>query len=273
VALGIAALSPAGSSASITFGSDLKPAAAGFADDCILSTSPCTQVLTGVRRANAFPAASPTDGVVVSFGIKSSAADTVTFRLARLARSSERATGAGTGPERTLPGPGRYSFPARVPVRAGDFVGVDTSSVSAYSAAAACGTGARALTYHPTLADRGPFRPVDSNSTCELLVNAKVSPSNRFRFEGLDRNRGRGTAILAVSVPGPGGLALSGQGIKRTARHVAEAGGAKLRIAPKGKLKRRLARRGEAKAEVEVTFKPEGGRAATKSRQIRLIRR
>lgn len=60
VALATGALAPASSSASITFGSDLKaPILQGFTDTCDLSTAPCTQVLTGVRRANKFPAASP----------------------------------------------------------------------------------------------------------------------------------------------------------------------------------------------------------------------
>jgi len=86
--------------------------------------SSLTQVLTGVRRANKFPAASPTDGVIVRFGIKSATAGLVTFRLARL--SGEGATGAGTGPVVLLPGAGTFSFPADTPVRAGDYVGVDT---------------------------------------------------------------------------------------------------------------------------------------------------
>ena len=126
-----------------------------------------------------------TDGVIVRFGIKSATADLVTFRLARL--SGEGATGAGTGSVVLLPGAGTYSFPADTRVRAGDYVGVDTSSVSAYSTA--CGTGGREFTYHPTLLDGGPLQHADSNSTCEFLVNAKVRPSNRFTFDGVSSTR------------------------------------------------------------------------------------
>jgi hypothetical protein len=271
LALTVATLVPASSGASITFGSDLTTNAQGFSDTCILSTAPCTEVLVGVRNANAFPVASPTDGVVVSFGIKSSAADTVTFRLARVRSGSSKATGAGTGPEATLPGPGAYSFPARVPVHAGDYVGVDTSAVSAYSTA--CGTGGGEFTYHPTLVDGGPLIPVDSNSTCEFLVNAKVRPSNEFTIEKVRRNKHRGTATLAIDLPGPGDLSLSGKGVKPATEEVDEAGSARLSVKPRRKTKRRLANRGKAKVTAEVTFKPEGGRSATDSERIKLVRR
>jgi hypothetical protein len=271
LALAVAALVPASSGASITFGSDLETNAQGFSDNCILSTAPCTQVLVGVRNANAFPVASPTDGVVVSFKIKSSAADTVTFRLAQVRSSSSKATGAGTGPDATLPGPGAYSFPAHVPVHAGDYVGVDTSAVSAYSTA--CGTGGAEFTYHPSLVDGGALIPVDSNSTCEFLVNAKVRPSNRFSFEKVKRNENRGTATLPVDLPGPGRLVLAGEGIKRVSEEAAEAGTTKLRVKPKGKAKRRLSRRGKTTVEANVKFKPDGGSASTKTKRVKLIRR
>ncbi len=271
LALAVAALVPATSYASITFGSDLKaPLLQGYTDTCDLSTAPCTEVVAGVRRANKFPAASPTDGVVVSFGIKSATADSVTFRLARVRSSSSKARGAGTGPDATLPGPGTYSFPADVPVHAGDYVGVDTSAISAYSSA--CETGGREFTYHPTLVDGGSLMPADSNSTCEFLVNAKVRPSSRFSFEKVKQNEHRGTATLRVDLPGPGRLVLSGEGIKRVREEAAEAGTTKLRIKPKGRVKRRLANRGQAKVEVEVVFKPEGGNASTKTKQVKLIR-
>jgi hypothetical protein len=270
VALGAVFLAPASSSASITFGSDLKTQAQGFSDTCILSTPPCTQLLVGVRGANAFPAVSPADGVVVSFGIKSAAADTVTFRLARLSGNSS-ATGAGTGPTVTLPNPGKHSFPAHVRVKAGDYVGVDTSSVAAYSTA--CQTGGSEITYYPTLVDGGPFTPADANSTCEFLVNATVRPSSRFTFEKVKRDEDRGTATLRIDLPGPGRLALSGEGIKRVSEEAAAAGTEKLRIRPKRKVKRRLRNRGRAKVTAEVTFKPDGGSPSTKTKRVKLIRR
>jgi hypothetical protein len=270
MAVAIAALSPARSSATITFGSDLKSPLSGIIDDCLLTDGSCTHLLTGVHRGNEFPAASPTDGVVVKFGIKSAAGDSVTFRLGRLS-SDFRAKGAGFGSVELLPGAGTYSFPAYTPIRAGDYVGVDSSSVSA--ASSACGGGARWFAYFPPLDDGGPFQDPAYNSTCELLVNATVRPSSHFKLEEVERNEGRGTATLALDLPGPGNLKLSGKGVKPRSTHAAEAGKAKLPIKPRGKVKRRLGSRGEAKVKVEVTFKPEGGASRTKSKRVKLIER
>ncbi len=268
LALALAALVPASSGASITFGSDLEKQPSGFTSNCF-SAPPCTYVLKSIRSGSDFPAASPTDGVVVSFGIKSSAADTVRFRLARLAGGGW--IGDGTGPTVTLPSPGKHSFPADVPVQAGDYVGVDTSALSA--GANPCGDGASYSIFEPTLLDAdAPQTPVYSQ-TCEQLINAKVRPSNEFTFEKVKRDKERGTATLAVDLPGPGRLTLSGKGIKRATGDAAEAGSASLSVKPKRKTKRRLANRGKASVTAEVTFKPEGGRSATDSERIKLVRR
>jgi hypothetical protein len=274
LALAIAAVAPVAALASISFGSDLRSEPAMGSEACF-SSSPCTHVLTGVRPGNDLPVASPTDGVVVSFGIKSSATDTVTFRLARLVQGGARATGAGTGPTVTLPSPGKHSFSALgldLRVHAGDYVGVDTSELSAIGNPCVPGATER-LQFSPTLVDGGATKAPDFTQTCEILVNAKVRPSSRFTFEKVKRNKQRGTATLALDLPGPGSLTLSGKGIKRATEESGEAGRAKLRVKSKGKAKRRLARRGKAKVTAEVTFKPEGGKSATKSERIKLVRR
>lgn len=274
LAVAVATLAPASSSASITFGSDLENEPAVDSSTC-LSSPPCTHVLSGVRPGNDFPVASPTDGVVVSFGIKSSAADTVTFRLARLIDGGASATGAGTGPTVTLPSPGKHSFSALgldVRVQAGDYVGVDTSALSAVGNPCVIGATERRQ-YSPTLVDGGAFTTPDYTQTCELLVNAKVRPSNEFTIEKVKRNKQRGTATLAVDLPGPGRLTLSGKGIKRATEDAAEAGSARLSVKPRRKTKRRLANRGKAKVTAEVTFDPEGGRSATDSERIKLVSR
>jgi hypothetical protein len=229
-------------------------------------------VLTGVRPGNDFPVASPTDGVVVSFGIKSSAADTVTFRLARLRGGDARATGAGTGPTVALPSPGKHSFPANLPVQAGDYVGVDTSALSAVGNPCVIGATQRRQ-YGPTLVDGGAFTTPDYTQTCEVLINAKVRPSNELTIEKVKRDKQRGTATVAFDLPGPGRLTLSGKGIKRATEDVGEAGEASLRVKPKGKAKRRLAKRGKARVTAEVAFKPDGGRSATDSVRIKLVKR
>jgi DNA-binding beta-propeller fold protein YncE len=91
----------------------------------------------------------------------------------------------------------------------------------------------------------------------------------------------RGTATLAVTVPGPGKLALSGKGVvkqPRVARGALRAGsGKKLRthtarllVRAKGKVKRHLNRTGVARVKVKVTFTAARGGAA--SPQVETVR-
>lgn len=267
IAFVAAAVAPASSSANITFGSDLKSQPENVTDDCLLTDGSCTHVLTGVHSGNEFPARSPTDGVIVKFRIESATADVVTFRLARVS-DDFRAKGAGTGSVVLLPSPGTFSFPADTPVRAGDYVGVDSSSVTA----GACPTRGRWFAYFPPLEDGGQFQSPAYNSTCEFLINATVRPSNRFNFDGVSTNDSRGTAKLALDLPGPGGLKLSGKGIKRVKKHASRAGNVKLAIRAKGKAKRRLINRGKLKVHVKVGFKPEGGKPRSKSKTVKLVR-
>jgi hypothetical protein len=108
--------------------------------------------------------------------------------------------------------------------------------------------------------------------------------SNGFSFGKLIRNKKRGTAQLPVTVPGPGTLALAGKGIKaKSARRdefagtsVAAAGTVKLKIKPKGKLRKKLAENHRAKSRISVTFTPGGdpaGDPKTVPKRIKLIKR
>lgn len=94
--------------------------------------------------------------------------------------------------------------------------------------------------------------------------------SGGLKLVRLILNRKRGTATLVVQVSGPGGLRLTGRGL-RTARATAKAAGRiRLAVMPTARLKRALARIGSAKARVRVTFDPDGGTAVTKTRLLRL---
>jgi hypothetical protein len=111
-------------------------------------------------------------------------------------------------------------------------------------------------------------------------------PSNAFSFGKLTRNTKTGTATLIVSVPGPGKLALSGNGVvkqrpaggdtrgaKGVAKVVSAAGKVKLKVRSKGKKKRKLNRTGRLKLKAKVTYTPTGGDPNTKAKRIRLIKR
>jgi hypothetical protein len=108
--------------------------------------------------------------------------------------------------------------------------------------------------------------------------------SNTFSFGKVGRNKHRGTATLAIDIPGPGTLALTGKGVKtqRTARDAAAsmavtaAGTVNLPIKPKAKVKKRLRKRHKAKVNVGVTFTPSGDPAGdpnTQTKRVKLIKK
>jgi hypothetical protein len=95
-----------------------------------------------------------------------------------------------------------------------------------------------------------------------------------FTLGKVKRNRRRGTATLAVIVPGPGGLELGrtrkvrGQSMRATA-----ADRVQLVVIPGHAVKRKLRRRGKARVTVAVTYSPDTGTPSTHSQAIRLLKR
>jgi V8-like Glu-specific endopeptidase len=97
-------------------------------------------------------------------------------------------------------------------------------------------------------------------------------PSNRFRIGTLSRNRRRGTAVLQVSVPGPGTLALRGHGLRSVSKAIQQAGTVRLSVRARGSLLSRLRNIGRALAHAKITYTPSGGSATSKSRSVVLIK-
>jgi hypothetical protein len=95
-----------------------------------------------------------------------------------------------------------------------------------------------------------------------------ATPSNSFRFGKLRRNAAKGTAILAVVVPGAGQLGLRGPGIVR--RQVSTAGPktVKLLIKAKGSKAAKLRRDGKVKVRPLLSFTPAGGGPRQKPRPV-----
>jgi hypothetical protein len=113
-------------------------------------------------------------------------------------------------------------------------------------------------------AERGtPAPPCATN-------NAPPAPSNRFKFLRLKLNKKRGTAILAIGVPGPGRLVLVGKGLRRVTKSARKAGRVLLPIRPAGRAKRKLSAVGRAKVRARVTFTPVGGNRLTRAKVLTL---
>ena len=76
---------------------------------------------------------------------------------------------------------------------------------------------------------------------------------------------------LAVSVPGPGTLVLSGKEVRRVSKQVERAGTVKLSIAAHGRALARLSKGGKARTLVSIAFTPDGGTTLVKKMMVTLI--
>jgi hypothetical protein len=312
LALGAVAFVPATAQATITVGSDLSLTPTSKALTCPTPGAKCTLMgggvgafaAGGVHAGNAYPAKSPTNGVVVAWGIRTGvscgpvigpclATDTVTFRLIKTVPPTSGAVGVATGPTVSLrypypyaqqpPAPlkypGEYYFPGPGPaIHAGDYVGIDTSATWAVSGLGGCGYPQHFNAYQPALPNGGSpqtqYFPID----CELLVNAVVEPSSKVKFGKL-KGPFKGIYLLTVQVPGPGKLSLRGKGVARQAgavatarisKTVSKAGAVKLKVKPKGSARRALSSSGKAKVKAKVRFAPVGGVAGTTKHRLTL---
>ncbi len=158
-------------------------------------TGPCTDIAFSFHTGNQHPATAPVGGVITSVRYRSSTADTVTLRLARLALMQD-ATGAGTGPTATLQPTGQITeVPVNpgLPVQAGDYLAGDGSTGTTFNCSPGAGATASFHLYLPPLVDGGPFRPRTTQNACEILVQATIeadADGDRLGDESQDNCQG-----------------------------------------------------------------------------------
>jgi len=98
--------------------------------------------------------------------------------------------------------------------------------------------------------------------------SATPLPSNSFTIGKARLDKRRGTATVAVVVPGPGSVSLDGA-VPQT-RTAAAAGKVVLRVLPKPAKRRALQRQGSVRLALTVTFQPRGGEPRSRSFSLRL---
>lgn len=104
------------------------------------------------------------------------------------------------------------------------------------------------------------------------VASLKITKA-KINLGGVKLNKAKGTATLAVKIPGAGTLTASGKGIAKSQKRVKKAKKPKilkLTIKAKGKAKKLLAEEGTAKVSAKVTFKPASGAPVTKTKKITL---
>jgi hypothetical protein len=180
------------------------------------------------------------------------------------------------GPHSLSPGT-LNTFPTSVPVKAGDVLG---SSTPAAAGMPGCSFGAPGDAYihrSPTLADGDSGDFPNATPDVRLNVSAVVNPSNSFSLGKVRRNTKKGTATVAVTVPNPGSLRLSGKDLRKAsapgalvAKEVAAPGTVKLKITAKGRKRRGLNQEGRVKVKPRITYTPTGGDPASRSTKLNL---
>ena len=94
-------------------------------------------------------------------------------------------------------------------------------------------------------------------------------PSNSFTIGKPKLNKRTGTASLPVTLPGPGSLELTGNGV--VTLHAVSAGGrVNLAVRSRGKTKRKLTTSGSVRVKAKVTFSPVGGTADSQASRFEL---
>jgi hypothetical protein len=167
------------------------------------------------------------------------------------------------------------TFPASVPVKAGDILG---NSVEPAGGSPGCNfvvPGENYLTRTGNLAVGASGDFATGTADRRQNISAVVNPLNSFTLGKAKLNKNTGIATVTANVPNPGELTASGKGVKATgaaaiSKTVAAPGKVKLKIRAKGKKKAKLNDTGKVKVKPKITYTPTGGAARTVKRKVKL---
>ncbi len=84
----------------------------------------------------------------------------------------------------------------------------------------------------------------------------------------VDLDKAKGTASLAIALPGSGKLVVSGPGIKKVTMAVGSAGTPSLTLKAKGKALKALNEKGKVSVKITIAFTPTGGATVTKTKTV-----
>jgi hypothetical protein len=164
------------------------------------------------------------------------------------------------------------TFSANLVVKPGDVLGLSRGPANSNCAFSAPGDTALQSAFTDLSDGQGAaFNPVPDS---RVNISAVITPTNTFSFGDRSFNKKKGTETLAVNVPNPGVVALSGKGVKaasaRSSATVPAAGATKLPIRATGKKRKTLDKKGKVKLAVNVTYTPTGGDPITQSTKATL---
>jgi hypothetical protein len=201
-------------------------------------------------------------------------------------------TNAGSAPlaihsvSLTEPDPGSYILNGAASCTAAPIAPGSSCRVSVAFAPAAAGVQRTGLTVRSNASFAPHVASLSGTGVHATVVPPRIPtglPSNAFTIGGPRLRRRTGTAMLPVTVPGPGELSLGGKGIVHSSQSAPAATNASavvsaastvyLPVRSKGAKKRKLERDGSVRVRVEVVFAPIGGLADSQTAAFKLRRR
>lgn len=255
--------------ASVTIG-QLAP---GSAPSAVCNTMAFDHAQPSVISGNTYVV--PGTGTITSWShnAASGGSQTLTMKIFRKVADPATFQVVGHDGPRQLAGGLLNTFPASIPVKPGDILGLNQAS----GANTACDfdvAGESEAIRNGNLSDgeSGAFGAIpDSRPN----ISAVFAPSNTLTLGKVQRNRQRGTATITGTAPNPGMLTASGKGVKAASvaaisKLVSAPGKVKLLIKAKGKKKRTLNETGNVKLKVAVTYTPTNGDPGTQILKVKL---
>ncbi len=138
---------------------------------------------------------SPVTGTVVRWRIRVGGSTRVTnFRIIR-PLGGGLFTGAGTSPSVTPPIHATTSYGVQLPIRIGDYIGLDCCDPDFFEPDAeffVTGGAAVRNEWQPGLADGGPGRAPLRTNPYEIALNAEINPTSTFTLGAITRNKKNG---------------------------------------------------------------------------------
>lgn len=159
-----------------------------------------------------------------------------------------------------------------IPVKAGDILGLNDGTTTNACDFEVLGDSIRQRQGDLGVGQSGIF---NTGPNVRLNLTATIQPTNTFKLGVASKNKRKGTASVAVTVPNPGQVSLAEKGAKGAAGATAAVaapvpGIVHLTIRAKGKKKRKLNDKGKVTLAPTITFKPTSGDARAQSLKVKL---
>jgi hypothetical protein len=167
------------------------------------------------------------------------------------------------------------TFPASIPVKVGDLLGLNATNAGTTNNACFFEVPGESNFFFFGNLNDGQAAAFNDETGNRLNATAVFVPTNSFTVGGITRNKKKGTATITVNVPNTGELTASGIGAKAAgaaviSKAITGPSSTQLLIKAKGKKKRKLFETGKAKLNLAVTYTPTGGDPSTQSLKVKL---